>query len=81
VIRVVLMGNFRRVAGGESGFQVEAANVRQLFKALSERHPALAAHLEDGAAVAVNGTIYQDDWFAPIPDGCEVCVMPQIAGG
>lgn len=81
MIRVVLMGNFRQVAGGDSGFEVEASNIRGLFKALTQRYPDLAPHLEEGAAVAINGTIYQDDWFASIPDGCEVCVMPQIAGG
>jgi molybdopterin converting factor small subunit len=81
VIHVVLMGNFRQVADGESGFEVEAGTIRQLFKALVERHPALAPHLEEGVAVAINGTIYQDDWFREIPDGCEVCVMPQIGGG
>ena len=81
MIRVVLTGNFRQVAGGASGFEVEAGTIRGLFKALGQRHPALAPHLEDGAAVAINGTIYQDDWFTPIPDGCEVCVMPRIGGG
>jgi molybdopterin converting factor small subunit len=81
VIRVVLTGNFRQLAGGATGFEVEADNIRALFRAISQRYPQLERHLEDGAAVAIDGTIYQDDWFQPIADGSEVCVMPQIAGG
>ena len=39
MVRVVLMGNFRQLTGGESGFDVEASNIRQLFKVLGERYP------------------------------------------
>ena len=81
MVRVVLMGNFRQLANGDTGFELEAGNIRQLFKALGERYPALAPHLDEGAAVAIQGTIYQDDWFQTIPDDVEVCVMPMIAGG
>lgn len=79
--RVVLIGNLRQFTGGETELELEASNVRQLFRRLSERHPDLAPHLEEGLAVAIDGEIFQDDWFAPIGPDSEVHLMPQISGG
>ncbi len=41
MIRVVLSGNLRKFTGGETEVELEAGNVRQLFRALGERYPAL----------------------------------------
>ena len=38
-------------------------------------------HLEEGAAVAIDGQIYQDALFQPIGPNSEVFLLPQIAGG
>ena len=78
---VVLPGVLHKYTGGETELETEAANVRQLFTRLSERFPELAPHLVDGYAVAIDGTIYQDALFQPIPDGSEVHLIPKIAGG
>ncbi len=79
--RVVLTGNLRKYTGGETEVDLEAGNVRQLFRALGERSPDLKPHLEDGLAVAIDGQIYQDAWLEPIPPDAEVHLLPQIAGG
>jgi molybdopterin converting factor small subunit len=79
--RVVLIGNLRKLTGGEGEFELEADNVRQLFRRLGELHPALKPHLEEGLAVAIDGQIYQDAWLEPIPPDGEVHLLPQIAGG
>ena len=79
--RVVLTGNLKRYTGGETEFDLEASSVRHLFRALSERFPALGPHLEEGVAVAIDGQIYQDAWLEPIPPDGEVYLLPQIAGG
>ncbi|MEE8535284.1 MAG: MoaD/ThiS family protein [Kiloniellales bacterium] len=79
--RVVLTGNLRRFAEGLSEIELEAGDVRQLFRALGERFPALKPHLESGLAVAIDGQIYQDAWLEPIPPDGEVHLLPQIAGG
>ncbi len=79
--RVVLTGNLRRFAGGQSEIELDAGDVRQLFRALGERFPALKPHLESGLAVAIDGQIYQDAWLEPIPPEAEVHLLPQIAGG
>jgi molybdopterin converting factor small subunit len=81
VARVVLTGNLRQFTGGETEFELEAGDVRQLFHLLGETYPALKPHLEQGLAVAIDGQIYQDAWFEPIPPDGEVHLLPQIAGG
>ncbi len=79
--RVVLSGNLRKFTGGETEVELEAGNVRQLFRVLGERYPGIKPHLEEGLAVAIDGQIYQDAWLEPIPPDAEVHLLPQIAGG
>ncbi len=81
MIRVVLTGNLRRLVGGASEIEVEAGTIGQLFRALDARYPGIAPHLKEGVAVAIDGEIFQDALFEPIPPGAEVHLMPQIAGG
>ena len=79
--RVVLVGNLAQMTGGVAEFVLPATTVKQLYEQLSELHPALARHLDDGIAVAIDGQIFQDALLEPIaPDG-EVFLLPQIAGG
>ncbi len=79
--RVALPGLLHKYTGGEIELEMEAANVQQLFKSLGERFPDLAPHLESGYAVAIDGVMYQDALFQPIPDESEVHLIPKIAGG
>jgi sulfur-carrier protein len=78
---VTLIGNLRQYTGGVTELDLEAATVRQLFMRLAERYPALAPHLEQGLAVAIDGQIYQDALLQPIEPNSDVHVLPQIAGG
>ena len=64
--RVVLVGNLAQVTGGVAEFQLPATSVQQLFRQLSELHPAIAPHLESGVAVAIDGQIFQDSLLEPI---------------
>ena len=79
--RVVLVGNLAQLTGGVAEFQLSATSVKQLFQQLSELHPGLGPHLDDGIAVAIDGQIYQDALLEPIDPASEVFVIPQIAGG
>ncbi len=79
--RVVLVGNLAQITGGVAEFQLSATSVKQLFEQLTDLHPALARHLEDGVAVAIDGQIYQDTLLEPIGADSEVFLLPQIAGG
>ena len=79
--RVVLIGNLAQITGGVAEFQLSATSVNHLFQQLTELHPALGRHLEDGVAVAIDGQIYQDSLLEPIGPDSEVFLLPQIAGG
>jgi len=79
--RVVLVGNLGQLTGGVAEFDLSATSVKELFEQLSLLHPALARHLEEGVAVAIDGQIYQDTLLEPIAADSEVFLIPQIAGG
>jgi molybdopterin converting factor small subunit len=79
--RVVLIGNLAQLTGGVAEFVLSASTVQQLFRQLTDLHPALGPHLEDGVAVAIDGQIYQDALLEPIGADSEVFILPQIAGG
>ena len=83
LVYVVVVINFLTVDSHNdvTEFDLTATSVKQLFHLLSERHPALARHLEEGVAVAIDGQIYQDALFEPIAPDSEVFLLPQIAGG
>jgi molybdopterin converting factor small subunit len=78
---VVLSGTLRRLAGDAAHVEVEAQDIRQLIRALGERYPALAPHLDGGYAIAIDGEIFQDAWFIPIKPDSEVHFIPAIRGG
>jgi sulfur-carrier protein len=79
--RVVLVGNLVQLTAGVAEFDLPATSVKHLFALLTERHPALGRHLEEGVAVAIDGQIYQDALLEPIDPASEVFIIPQIAGG
>ena len=79
--RVILMSSLTAFTGGEGMFEVDAATVLQLMRRLGERFPDLAPHLDDSLAVAIDGEIHQDDWFAKLAPDSEVYIMPRIGGG
>ena len=79
--RVQLASSFKAYTGGQTQFEVDAANVRQLLQRLGASHPELRAHLEHGIAIAIDGVIYQDAWLQPIGSASEVVVIDRIAGG
>ncbi|MEZ5844602.1 MAG: MoaD/ThiS family protein [Hyphomicrobiaceae bacterium] len=78
---VTLIGNLRNFTGGVSEIHVAADNVRKVLAELVRLHPALAPHLADGVAVAIDGQIYQDALLEPVGPASEVHILPKIAGG
>lgn len=79
--RVYFTGNFRQLAGGDTEASIDASTVRDLLARLGERYPALAPHLDEGVAFAIDGEIHQDALFSPIGPNSNVHLMPKIAGG
>jgi molybdopterin converting factor small subunit len=81
MVQVKLSGSLKAAAGGQTQFEVEAANIHQLLSRLGQEHPKLKPALDRGVAVSIDGQIYRDDWFRPIPPGSEVFILPRMAGG
>lgn len=81
MVKVELGGPLKNAAGGEFEFEVEAANVQQLLTRLGEAHPKLKPVLDKGVTVAIDGQIYRNALYQPIPPGSEVYLLPRMAGG
>jgi molybdopterin synthase sulfur carrier subunit len=81
MVEVVLWGSLKSAAGGKIKVEVEAANIRELLQRLGESFPALKPHLDRGVSVSIDGRIYRDAWFQPIPPKGEVYLLPRLAGG
>jgi sulfur-carrier protein len=81
MVQVTLTGPLKAAAGGRAEIEVEAATIHQLLSRLGQSHPKLKPMLDRGVAVAIDGEIYRDDWFRPIPPGSEVFILPRMAGG
>ena len=79
--RVHFTGNFRRLAGGDGEVSIDASTVRDLLVHLRERYPALAPHLDEGVAFAIDGEIHQDALFSRVGPDSDVHLMPKIGGG
>lgn len=81
MVRVMLGGTLKSAAGGPSEFDVEARDIKELLNRLGEACPALKPRLEQGVAVAIDGRIYRDAWFEPVPPESEVYILPRMSGG
>jgi len=81
MVDVVLWGSLKSAAGGKTKVEIEAANIRQLLTRLVEAYPALKPQLDRGVSVSIDGRIYRDAWFQPIPPRGEVYILPRLAGG
>jgi sulfur-carrier protein len=81
MVEVTLWGALAAAAEGNSKVEVEARDIRELFKRLSERFPGLVPLMDRGIAVAIDGTIYRDTWSKQLPAGAEIYLLPRLAGG
>ena len=80
--RVVLPASVaQQFTGGESEVTVEGGTVRAVVRALDARYPGLAAAIESGMAVAIDGEILPDPFLEPVGDDTEVFLLPRIGGG
>lgn len=81
MVKVVLWGSLRTATGGVAEVEVEAATFKDLLDRLGEAHPGLRPQIARGVSVAIDGVIYREAWFTPIPPGAEVVLMPYMTGG
>lgn len=57
----------------------ESDTVRRAIREMESRFPGISAAL--GAAVSINGNIYQNCLFEHVPFDAEICFLPAIDGG
>ncbi|MEM7425002.1 MAG: MoaD/ThiS family protein [Pseudomonadota bacterium] len=81
MVKVNLWGSLKAAASGRGEIEVEAANIRQIFRALEAEEPGLAPVLSTGITVAIDGQIYRDDWFQEVDEDSEVYLLPRMEGG
>ena len=80
-MKVSVSGPLRNIVGGAESLEVEADTIRELLQRMVDRYPAMQEQVDQGIAVAIDGTIYRDDRSIKIPVGAEVYVLPRIEGG
>lgn len=81
MVEVRLWGSLGAAAGGKDKLDIEAKDIRELFRKLAEQYPAIEPLIDRGIAVAIDGTIYRDTWSKKLPQDAEVFLLPRLAGG
>ena len=81
MVEVTLWGSLGAAAGGKNKVEIEAKDIRELFRKLAEQHPGLEPLIDGGIAVAIDGTIYRDTWSKELPKGAEIFLLPRLVGG
>jgi molybdopterin synthase sulfur carrier subunit len=81
MVQVHFWGALKPLAGGDSSADIDAHNIRELFRKLGEAHPGMIPHIERGIAVSINGKIFRDSWDEALPANAEIYLLPRIAGG
>ncbi|MGN6144867.1 MAG: MoaD/ThiS family protein [Mesorhizobium sp.] len=81
MVEVTLWGSLGRAAGGTNKLDIEAKDIRELFRKLAEQHPGLQPWIDRGIAVSIDGTIYRDTWSKELPQDAEIFLLPRLAGG
>jgi len=81
MVEVTLWASLGAAAGGKEKLDIEARNIRELFRKLAEQHPGLEPYIKQGIAVSIDGVIYRDTWSKELPEDAEVFLLPRIAGG
>lgn len=81
MIKVHVWGALRPAVGNAETIDIDAESIGELMRKLEEQHPRTHSFIEQGIAVSINGTIYQDSWNQPLPADAEIYLLPRIAGG
>ena len=81
MVEVTLWGSLVALADGQKTVEVEAKDIRELFRKLAERYPGLQGAIKAGLAVSIDGVMYRDSWSKALPEDAEIFVMRRLAGG
>ena len=81
MVEVTLWGSLSAATGGQQTLEVEAKDIRELFRNLAERYPGLEPFIERGIAVSIDGVLYRDTWSKELPKSAEIFLLPRLVGG
>ena len=81
MVEVTLWGSLGAAAGSKNKLDIEAKDIRELFRKLTEQYPGLEPYIERGIAVSIDGVIYRDTWSKELPQGAEIFLLPRLVGG
>lgn len=81
MVKVRLWGSLAAAAEDQIEVEIEAYTLRELLDGLATKYPALRPQLDRGVSVAIDGRVYNDDWFTPIKEDSEVVLLARLKGG
>ena len=81
MVEVHLWGALRPAADGATCVEIEADDIREMFRKLEEKYPGMAPHIARGIAVSINGKVFRDSWNEKLPPDAEIYLLPRIQGG
>jgi molybdopterin synthase sulfur carrier subunit len=81
MVEVKLWGALGAVVGGKDTLDIEAKDIRELFRKLADEYPGVEPYLKQGIAVSIDGVLYRDSWSKELPKDAEIFLLPRIFGG
>lgn len=79
---VVLQPAFaRRITGGVTNIEIDAADYQSLVEQLDEQFPGFSEAVASHVAVAIDGQIYPNPLLEPVGPTSEVFFLPALEGG
>lgn len=81
MVEVKLWGALSASIGGSGSVEIEAKDIRELFRKLAEQYPGVEPYLAKGIAVSIDGVIYRDSWSTKLPEDAEIFLLPRMTGG
>jgi sulfur-carrier protein len=81
MVKVVLWGGLRGLAGGAAELEMEAATIQDVVTKLGADYPGLRSQLDENVSIAVDGEVYRDSLFVPLKPNAEVFLLPRLVGG
>ena len=69
------------LADNQKTVEVEARDIRELLRKLTERFSGLRDPIKNDVAVVVDGVIYRNNRSIKLTDNAEVFLIRRIAGG
>lgn len=81
MLKVHVWGALRPAVGNTETICIDAKSIGELMRKLEEQFPRAQSFIEEGIAVSIDGTIYQDSWNHPLRPDAEIYLLPRIAGG